>query len=218
MISATAFGIYFFANSNFNLALLSFTFLGGVVAFFVFNRNPAKIFMGDTGSMLCGLVNAILCIQFIESAQTASVFNSNAGAALAFGIVIMPLLDTLRVFAIRIANGRSPFFPDRTHLHHILLDRGFSHNQICLTIGSAAITFIVFSYFAQSLGTTYLILTQVALFFVGVFAIQFLAEVKTNVEYDENSSAEVNIEVSFTQRLKNATSIVSEKNQRSYQN
>jgi len=218
MISATAFGIYFFANSNFNLALLSFTFLGGVVAFFVFNRNPAKIFMGDTGSMLCGLVNAILCIQFIESAQTATVFNTNAGAALAFGIVIMPLLDTLRVFAIRIANGRSPFFPDRTHLHHILLDRGFSHNQICLTIGSSAITFIVFTYFAQSLGTTYLILTQVALFFVGVFAIQFLAEIKTNVEHDENNIADANVEVSFTQRLKNATSIVSEKNQRSYQN
>jgi UDP-GlcNAc:undecaprenyl-phosphate/decaprenyl-phosphate GlcNAc-1-phosphate transferase len=217
MISATTFGIYFVANNNFNMALLSFTFLGGVAAFYVYNRNPAKIFMGDTGSMLCGVVNAILCIRFIEKSEIATTFVTSAAPAIAFSIVIMPLLDTLRVFTIRIANGRSPFFPDRTHLHHLLLDRGFTHNQICLTIGSAGIFFIGFSYFAQPLGTTFLLVSQMALFFIGVFVIQVFKEVK-NVSKQQEESDAVNVHVSFTQRLKNATSIVSEKNQRSYNN
>lgn len=217
ILSATTFGIIFVANNNFNMALLSFTFLGGVLAFFVYNRNPAKIFMGDTGSMLCGIVNAILCIRFIDKSVEATTFVTNVAPALAFSIVIMPLLDTLRVFTIRIANGRSPFFPDRTHLHHILLDRGFSHNQICLTIGCGGVFFIAFSYFAQPLGTTYLLLAQMALFFFGVFAIQFFKVAKPIVTNQEESN-NMNVHVSFTQRLKNATNIVSEKNQRSYNN
>lgn len=216
IISATAFGVYFINNGNFNYALLSFTFLSSVVAFLIYNSNPAKIFMGDTGSMLCGLVNAILCIQFIESSDTASFLQSSVSPALAFSIVIMPLLDTLRVFGIRIANGRSPFFPDRTHLHHLLLDRGFSHNQICLTVGSAAIAFIFISYAAQIFGTTLLIFTQVGLFFSGVFILQMFS--KPVVKKSEAEINEVEIKVSFVQRLKNATTIVNEKNQKSYQN
>lgn len=217
MISAIAFGVYFALNGNYNMALLAFSFLGSVLAFFVFNRNPAKIFMGDTGSMLCGLVNSIFCIRLIQTADSVTVINTTAAPAIAIGFVIMPLLDTLRVFTIRIANGKSPFFPDRTHLHHILLDRGFTHNKICLTIGGGAVFFIFYSFFAQSIGITYLILSQAAFFFMGVFAIQFFWEVKKQPSNQEEAES-MNLRVSFTERLKNATSIVSEKNQRSYQN
>jgi hypothetical protein len=89
-----------------------------------------------------------------------------------FGILLMPLLDTLRVFGIRIIHGRSPFSPDRNHLHHILLDRGMSHMAVTLSIAISAILFISFSYLALPLGTTKVIMAQILLFFLGIFILQ----------------------------------------------
>ena len=90
--------------------------------------------MGDTGSLVCGLINSVLVVHFIEVGSSSQIFNVTATPALGFGILIMPLLDTLRVFTIRILKGRSPFSPDRNHLHHILLDKGLSHKTITIII------------------------------------------------------------------------------------
>ena len=53
--------------------------------------------------------------------------------AVAFSILVVPLLDTLRVFSIRIAKGRSPFIPDRNHIHHLLLDKGLNHRYVTVS-------------------------------------------------------------------------------------
>jgi hypothetical protein len=66
-------------------------------------------------------------------------------------------------------HGRSPFSPDRNHLHHLLLDRGMNHLAVTSTIAISAILFIVISYFALPLGTTKLIFLQLALFFSGIY-------------------------------------------------
>lgn len=172
IITSATFAWFFMANKDYDYAFIGFAFTGSLIAFLIFNYPPAKIFMGDTGSMLCGAVNAILVIHFIETANTVSVFAVNATPALGFGILIMPLLDTLRVFGFRIINGRSPFSPDRNHLHHILLDRGLSHKVITFIIGLSAIIFILLTYIAIPLGTTAIILSQMGLFFIGVFFLQ----------------------------------------------
>lgn len=169
IITASVFGWFFYMNGDTVYAMFGFTFAASAFAFLIFNYNPAKIFMGDTGSMLCGAVNAILVIHFIETATSSKVFDVTASPALGFGILIMPLLDTLRVFAIRILNGRSPFFPDRNHLHHILLDRGLSHKAITFIIGISALFFIALTYMALPMGTTAIIASQIGLFFLGVF-------------------------------------------------
>jgi hypothetical protein len=78
---------------------------------------------------------------------------------------MMPLLDTLRVFAIRIFKRRSPFSPDRNHIHHLLLDRGLSHRTITLLLVAINASMVVFVYLARSLGCTILILSVIALFF-----------------------------------------------------
>jgi UDP-GlcNAc:undecaprenyl-phosphate/decaprenyl-phosphate GlcNAc-1-phosphate transferase len=172
IITASVFGWFFYANGDYTYALLGITFTGSLCAFLIFNYAPAKIFMGDTGSMLCGIVNAILVIHFIETANSTKLFQVTSSPALGFGILIMPLLDTLRVFGIRILHGKSPFYPDRNHLHHILLDRGLSHKVITLIMGLSAITFIVLTYVALPLGTTPVILLQTSLFLAGVFFLQ----------------------------------------------
>ncbi|MDB5231909.1 MAG: undecaprenyl-phosphate N-acetylglucosaminyl 1-phosphate transferase [Chitinophagaceae bacterium] len=168
MISCCIFGSLFFVNGNVPYAILSFTLAGSLLGFLIYNYQPAKIFMGDTGSMLIGLVNVILVIKFIEIAPSFHTTVINSAPAVGFGILLLPLMDTLRVFSIRIFHRRSPFSPDRNHVHHLLLDRGMSHRNITFSIAAASMFFAVIAFVAQPFGSTLLIIFMAALFFSGI--------------------------------------------------
>lgn len=174
LITCTVFGGYFFITGDMTHALLGFVMTGSIIAFLIYNYNPAKIFMGDTGSMLLGLVNVILVIHFIETAPTAKVHPIHASPAIGFGILLLPLMDTLRVFSIRILNRRSPFSPDRNHLHHILLERGMGHKSITMSIALISLVPTVLAFSLQQLGTTTLILGLISLFFVGILLLKII--------------------------------------------
>src|SRR5450432_1837008 len=166
LLSTLIFGVYFLNVNMLPYSIIAFSLSGSLLAFLIFNFQPAKIFMGDTGSLLVGTVNAILVIKFINVANTADVIYPIASSpAIGFAILMMPLLDTLRVFAIRIFYRRSPFSPDRNHIHHLLLDRGLSHRTITLLLVALNASMVVFVYLARSLGCTILILSVIALFF-----------------------------------------------------
>ncbi|TXJ25702.1 MAG: undecaprenyl/decaprenyl-phosphate alpha-N-acetylglucosaminyl 1-phosphate transferase [Chitinophagaceae bacterium] len=166
ILTMVVFGTYFFAIGFQAYALLAFALAGSLVAFLIFNHPPAKIFMGDSGSLMIGLINAIMVIKFINVASDPSIAVPLASSvAIGVAILIIPLLDTLRVFAIRIFNGRSPFTPDRNHIHHLLLSRGLSHAGVTLTCVSANIAFIALAYTCRSLGSTYLLLLMLSLAF-----------------------------------------------------
>ena len=125
--------------------------------------------MGDSGSLMIGLVNSILVIKFINSAGSPAVaIPIGSAVAIGFSILIVPLLDTLRVFAIRIFNGRSPFTPDRNHVHHLLLDRGLNHAAVTFTCVGINIFFIVLAYLGRSLGPTNLMMVLLAIAFSGL--------------------------------------------------
>ncbi len=169
ILTTLVFGCYFFAIDQQAYALLAFSLAGSLVAFLIFNHHPAKIFMGDSGSLMIGLVNSILVIKFINVADSPAVaIPIESAVAIGFAILIVPLLDTLRVFAIRIFNGRSPFTPDRNHVHHLLLDRGLGHAAVTLTCVGINIFFIALAYLGRSLGPTYLLLIMLALSFSGL--------------------------------------------------
>ena len=169
ILTMLVFGVYFFAVQYQAYALLSFAMAGSLVAFMIFNHHPAKIFMGDSGSLMIGLVNAILVIKFINVAHDPVIsMPITSSVAIGFAILIVPLLDTLRVFSIRIINGRSPFTPDRNHVHHLLLDRGLSHAAVTFTCVGINVGFILLGWFGRSLGTTYLLLIMLALAFSGL--------------------------------------------------
>ena len=173
IITSATLGFFFLTNNDYLYSLMAFSYTGSLVAFLIFNfSHTNKIFMGDTGSMLSGTLNVILVIHFINTAtNTSYIFPITSAPAVGFGILMLPLLDTLRVFGIRMIHGKSPFSPDRNHLHHILLDRGLSHMQITLTISVLAVLGIFISYFSQALGTTKLILLQISFFFIGVYVL-----------------------------------------------
>jgi UDP-GlcNAc:undecaprenyl-phosphate GlcNAc-1-phosphate transferase len=169
IITMLIFGTYFFAVDQQAYALLAFSMAGSLVAFLIFNHHPAKIFMGDSGSLMIGLVNSILVIKFITVADSPAVLIPvDSAVAVGVSILIVPLLDTLRVFAIRIVNGRSPFTPDRNHIHHLLLDRGLGHAAVTFTCVGINLFFVVFAYLGRSMGPTYLVLVMLVLSYSGL--------------------------------------------------
>ena len=161
-------GTYFFVVGLQAYALLAYSLAGSLVAFLIFNHHPAKIFMGDSGSLMIGLVNAILVIKFINVASDPTItVPIGSAAAIGFSILIVPLTDTLRVFAIRISKGCSPFTPDRNHVHHLLLNLGFGHAAITFICVCINISFVTLAYSLRSIGSTYVLLIMLALSFSG---------------------------------------------------
>lgn len=182
ILSMLVFGTYFFAVGLQAYALLSFSMAGSLVAFMIFNHHPAKIFMGDSGSLMIGLVNAILVIKFINVAHDPFVaIPITASVAIGFSILFVPLLDTLRVFSIRILNGTSPFTPDRNHVHHLLLDRGLGHAAVTFTCVSINVGFILLAWFGRSLGTTLVMSIMLVLAFTGLGFLYYYRSRRTMV-------------------------------------
>ncbi|HRD58191.1 MAG TPA: MraY family glycosyltransferase [Ferruginibacter sp.] len=160
VLTTLIFGIYFYNIGQLTYAVMAFAMAGSVISFLIYNFSPAKIFMGDTGSLLLGLVNSIFVIKFINSAGTVGMFSFdilNVAPAIGFAILMVPLFDTLRVFGLRILSRRSPFSPDRNHVHHFLLDLGFTHKQITFTLVSINIFFIAVALATKNMGTTVVI-------------------------------------------------------------
>jgi UDP-N-acetylmuramyl pentapeptide phosphotransferase/UDP-N-acetylglucosamine-1-phosphate transferase len=191
VITSSFFAFFALMSGEFYYALFGFSFAASLAAFLIYNYSPARIFMGDTGAMLIGVVNAILVIQFINTAENSRILPVLAFPAMGFGVLIIPLMDTLRVFSIIIIHGRSPFSPDRNHIHHLLLDRGMSHMSVTFTLSLTTIIFVIGTYFALPLGTTKVILLQNILFFASVSYLRHsksskkqLQVIKGNIDLD----------------------------------
>lgn len=96
---------------------------GSCIGFMPFNMNPAKIFMGDTGSMFLGYILAVMSIQGMFKFYAIVTF------VVPFIVLALPIIDTLFAIIRRIIHGKSPFAADRGHVHHRLVDLGFNQKQ-----------------------------------------------------------------------------------------
>jgi UDP-N-acetylmuramyl pentapeptide phosphotransferase/UDP-N-acetylglucosamine-1-phosphate transferase len=129
ILASTIFGLWFLSIGMSFQALLSLSLAASLVAFLVYNWHPSKIFMGDTGSLPTGFLLACLSIIFINSQLEYSQQSFNGFIPLVLAILIVPVYDTIRVMIIRVFDGKSPFSPDKKHIHHILLRQGMNHAQ-----------------------------------------------------------------------------------------
>jgi UDP-GlcNAc:undecaprenyl-phosphate GlcNAc-1-phosphate transferase len=127
-MSLVILGIFLTLSGDANNAVTAFALGGGLLGFLYYNFNPAKIFMGDTGSLVLGFVISVLCIKLIQLNVGIQQPILPHSPIFALSIVMIPVFDTLRVFALRIWSGRSPFSPDKNHIHHLLTNNGWSHN------------------------------------------------------------------------------------------
>ncbi|MDG1278234.1 MAG: MraY family glycosyltransferase [Algoriphagus sp.] len=153
IIVFTCLGSWFLIQGLESYALLSFTFLGAVIAFLFFNWHPAKIFMGDTGSLTLGFTMGALIIAFMETNAALPEDNFwrftpvfTAGITL----MIFPLYDMARVFTKRVSKGQSPMTPDKSHVHHFLMRMGLKHNQVALILGGLQLSFIVLIFLMKN--------------------------------------------------------------------
>ena len=105
------------------VALITAIIMGACLGFLPFNKNPAKIFMGDTGSTFLGFILAVISVQGVFKVNAVVTF------VIPFLILGLPIFDTAFAIVRRIISGRSPGSPDREHLHHRLIDMGFNQKQ-----------------------------------------------------------------------------------------
>lgn len=169
ILMSAAFGAWFYYYGFFDYAILALAMSGAVLAFLKYNYTPAKIFMGDSGSLSIGLLAAVMAIQFIEKNEIVLLSGSSDGVkivsapAMAIAILIIPVFDTLRAFLLRILNKKSPFLADRNHIHHKLIDLGCSHIQATFILIGVNILFIGLVYFLQHWGNLFLMLFEFSL-------------------------------------------------------
>ncbi|MDO1449809.1 MraY family glycosyltransferase [Rhodocytophaga aerolata] len=147
VIASLIFGIFFLLADHPILSLIAFSLTGALLAFLRYNFSPAQIFMGDGGSLVVGLVLSILTVRLLNI-EVIPLFGQVIlpTPAIALSILIIPLADTLRVFIIRIWQGKSPFHADRNHLHHQLLNLGFNHRKAAGVLYGTNIFFIIFCF------------------------------------------------------------------------
>jgi UDP-N-acetylmuramyl pentapeptide phosphotransferase/UDP-N-acetylglucosamine-1-phosphate transferase len=145
-IALFTYGVWFYLADDLLFSTISFAMLGGVVAFLRFNWEPSQIFMGDSGALVVGLVLAILTIHFINynySLPDSHLYRYEASVGTGISFIVVPLIDTLRVFIIRLSRRQSPFTPDKNHIHHTLMRLGLSHSETTLILGGVQALFIV---------------------------------------------------------------------------
>jgi UDP-GlcNAc:undecaprenyl-phosphate/decaprenyl-phosphate GlcNAc-1-phosphate transferase len=142
-INAIVLGTILWMGGDIAFALVSFSLAGSLLGFLRYNFNPAKIFMGDTGSLIIGFITAVLSIKAIALGNGGAVLLPNpASLIVVIGILLIPVYDTFRVAILRISKGVSPFKPDKSHIHHLLIETGFKHKKSAIILYLANLTLI----------------------------------------------------------------------------
>jgi UDP-GlcNAc:undecaprenyl-phosphate GlcNAc-1-phosphate transferase len=171
LIASLAYGFWLLAAGNIALALLAFVLAGALAAFLVFNSHPARIFMGDSGSLIIGAILAVLAMRIVDHDTTRlpQYLKQIPTPIFVMAVLAYPLVDTLRIFIYRMSRGISPFAADRNHIHHRLLALGLGHRGTTFVLYIYAITIILLSLVTRKwhpnvglmvLGTTALVLAM----------------------------------------------------------
>jgi UDP-N-acetylmuramyl pentapeptide phosphotransferase/UDP-N-acetylglucosamine-1-phosphate transferase len=163
-------GLFLALGGDNTTAIIAFALAGGLLGFLYYNFNPARIFMGDTGSLLLGFVVSVLCIRLMQ----LNIGHPNAllphVPVFTLGIVLIPVFDTMRVFGLRMRKGKSPFSPDKTHIHHLLTNNGWSHSfsakLICTIHGLVLIISYFLKFIPQEIGFFFLLACMILTAFI----------------------------------------------------
>jgi UDP-N-acetylmuramyl pentapeptide phosphotransferase/UDP-N-acetylglucosamine-1-phosphate transferase len=145
---------------------------GALIPFFVHNvfGKKSKMFIGDGGSTMMGMLMVIFCLHIIDNDSLVAASFTNMGVvAFCLSVLSVPVFDTLRVMMGRIAKGISPFKADKSHLHHLFIEIGFSHigtSVAVITLDFINILMWVYVYYVLEWGPTRQFITVVL---VGIF-------------------------------------------------
>ncbi|HSU28314.1 MAG TPA: MraY family glycosyltransferase [Chitinophagaceae bacterium] len=173
-MSLAVLGTYLSITGDMSYALIAFALAGGILAFLFFNFNPARIFMGDTGSLVLGFVIAVLCIRLLQVNLFAAKPVLQHAPVFVLGIVLIPVFDTMRVFAVRIWSGHSPFMADKNHIHHLLTRTGVSHNFTAKLLCFFHATILVEVFWLRGMQQEFILLIQIFSMIIMMFVLKNL--------------------------------------------
>jgi UDP-GlcNAc:undecaprenyl-phosphate GlcNAc-1-phosphate transferase len=165
-----------------SVAIITAALAGACLGFLPYNFNPAKMFMGDTGSMFIGYILAVTSVMGLFKAYAIIAF------AIPFLIFGLPIFDMIFVAIRRMINGKSPMSADKTHLHHRLIDLGFSQKQaVTIMYGIAALLGLTAVLIAGE-GFMRAIVLVVIVFFVVIFCSLVMYKHKIHKEIKDDKT------------------------------
>lgn len=137
IVSCTLFGVMFYTLGDIRMVALAAIVAASLLPFFLHNvfGRYSKMFIGDAGTLSLGIIFSVFVMTIISSNQSIEGLPTNLGLIpFTLSVLCVPVFDTLRVMSARIMKGKSPFSPDKTHLHHLFLELGYSHIGSALSI------------------------------------------------------------------------------------
>ncbi len=167
LIGSISFGVWFMLSGAPALSALGFALGGSLFAFLIYNFSPAKIFMGDSGSLFVGLILCTLGIKLIEydSSLIPNYLVTISRPLFVMGLFAYPLMDMLRIVIIRTMKGVSPLSADRNHIHHALIDINLGHGKSSALLYAYTLAVVGMVFLVSGLNPT------VSFLLVGGFAI-----------------------------------------------
>ena len=172
VMACLVFGIFFTLAFDGTMSVMCCLSAGALIPFFVHNvfGKKSKMFIGDGGSTMMGMLMVIFCLHIIDNdSMVAESFTNMGVVAFCVSVLSVPVFDTLRVMMGRIAKGISPFKADKSHLHHLFIEIGFSHigtSVAVITLDFINILIWVYIYYVLEWGPTRQFITVVL---VGIF-------------------------------------------------
>lgn len=163
LIGSLAFGFMFLEYQYFDFAVLSFCISGSMVGFLIFNFHPAKIFMGDTGSLLIGFLLASLAVNLLSIIEIRQASLPTISPAFIAAVMFIPVYDIFRVLVIRLLNGDSPFKADRNHLHYMILRQGFTHRGASIILCAFNLLIILLQFLLTTIDVNLFILLTICI-------------------------------------------------------
>ncbi|MEM6342595.1 MAG: MraY family glycosyltransferase [Bacteroidota bacterium] len=153
-IAGLTFALLFFHIGDYGFAICSLAMVGALLGFLKYNFSPAKIFMGDTGSLSVGVLLSILAVRLLGQAYLfeQSLFHADWIPVWIFAVLAVPMLDITQVMIKRIMEKRSPFSPDRGHVHHMLQRIGYNHAQASITLYAVSLQNVCMTWLFSQAG------------------------------------------------------------------
>lgn len=181
ILATFLFGSAFFLAGQTNFAILCAATAGSLISFFIYNvyGKKNKIFMGDTGSLILGLLLSAFVIRYNEFSISGSELAFNFSPVFSLAILAIPVFDMIRIFSFRIYHRKSPFSPDMNHIHHKYLLLGLSHRRIDLILITANLFIIGIVFIFRTTNNNLLLLMLVAMVSVLLLFPRFVHLTKT---------------------------------------
>ena len=184
LVNCIFFGVWFYLSGNIEYLLMSVVLSAAIVPFFFINLlgKRSKMFMGDSGALMVGFLLGVMSIEFCEMSMVGE-YPVSARLGVVFGVLAIPILDTLRLFASRWMRGESPFAPDKRHLHHkfLIIYKGV-HRKATFTMLALNLGFIGLSIVGRNWPNELLILIVIILFSLMFYIVDRIAKQKKIVK------------------------------------